>query len=68
VTVDPYTLLNLRMGAELRGGWSAYLEGRNLRDSQYISSTVVVEMANAASALFNPGNGRAIHSGLRYSW
>ena len=68
VTVDPYWLLNLRIGYDRGKGWSAYLEGRNLLDRRYISSTVVVETANAASQLFNPGTGRSIYGGVRYRY
>ena len=69
VTVDPYVLLNFRIGYDdARAGWSGYLEGRNLLDKRYIASTIIVETANAASALFNPGTGRAIYGGLRYPW
>jgi iron complex outermembrane receptor protein len=70
LSVDRYALLNVRLGYdnERRAGWSTYLEGRNLLDKRYISSTVVVETANAASELFNPGTGRSIYAGARYKW
>ena len=42
------------------------IEGRNLLDKRYISTTIAVETATAASALFNPGMGRAVFGGLRY--
>ncbi|EDV5273607.1 hypothetical protein ABP43_002814 [Salmonella enterica subsp. enterica serovar Mbandaka] len=57
----------LRYGS--RGaGWSAYLEGRNLLDKRYISSTIVAGTATAASALFNPGIGRSVHAGVQLRW
>jgi iron complex outermembrane receptor protein len=69
VTIDPYKLLNFRIGYDNpRAGWSGYLEARNLLNKRYISSTIVVETANAASALFNPGAGRTIYGGMRYKW
>lgn len=69
LAVDSYALLNLRIGNETAGpGWSGYVEGRNLLDKRYISSTVVVETANPDSALFHPGTGRSVHAGLRYRW
>lgn len=68
-TVDSYALLNVRIGFEpRRGGWSAYLEGRNLTDKRYIASTAVAETADATSALSEPGSGRAIYAGVRYKW
>jgi hypothetical protein len=33
VTVDPYALLNFRIGYDRGTGWSGYLEGRNLFDT-----------------------------------
>lgn len=66
LTVDPYALLNFRIGYERETGWSGYLEGRNLFDTRYISSTITAGTATPASALFNPGSGRAIFGGLRY--
>lgn len=66
LTVDPYALLNFKIGYDTGTGWSGYLEARNLLDKRYISTTVAVETATATSALFNPGMGRAIYGGLRY--
>lgn len=68
LTVDPYALLNFRMGFDKESGWSAYLEGRNLLDTRYISATIITTTANAASALFSPGYGRALYGGLRARW
>ena len=66
VTVDPYVLLNFKIGFDRGNGWSGYLEARNLFDTHYIASSSIAETANAASALFEPGTGRAIYGGLRY--
>ncbi len=68
LAVDPYELLNLKVGFDQGAGWSGYLEGRNLLDKRYISSTITAETATAASALFNPGYGRAVYAGLRLVW
>ena len=69
VTVDQYVLWNFRIGYDNpRAGWGGYVEARNLFDKRYIASTIVVETANAESALFNPGTGRAIYGGFRYTW
>jgi len=66
LTVDPYALLNFRIGFDKSSGWSGYLEGRNLLDTRYISSVAIAGTANPASEIFNPGTGRAIYAGLRY--
>jgi iron complex outermembrane recepter protein len=66
LTIDPYALLNFRIGYDRGTGRSGYLEGRNLLDERYISATIIADTATAASALFNPGYGRAIYGGLRY--
>ena len=61
LTVDPYALLNFKIGYDRGTGWSGYLEGRNLFDKRYISTTITAEIATASSALFNPGIGRAVY-------
>jgi iron complex outermembrane receptor protein len=66
VMVDPYALLNVRIGYDAGTGWSGYLEGRNLFDTRYISSVAIAGTANAASEIFNPGTGRAVYAGIRY--
>ncbi|WP_114861891.1 TonB-dependent receptor family protein [Azospirillum brasilense] len=68
LAVDPYALLNVKVGFDRGTGWSGYLEGRNLLDKTYISSAIIAETATAASALFSPGYGRAIHAGMRLTW
>lgn len=67
--VDAYAVLNLRLGYDSQGsGWSGYVEGRNLLDERYISTTITAGDANDNSALFNPGQGRSVYAGARYSW
>lgn len=66
--VDPYGLMNAKIGFDQGSGLSGYLEGRNLLDKRYISSTITAETASAGSALFNPGYGRAVYAGLRFVW
>jgi len=66
LTVDPYALLNFRIGYDAGKGWSGYIEARNLLDKRYISTAAIADVATATSELFNPGMGRAIYGGLRY--
>jgi iron complex outermembrane recepter protein len=68
LTVDPFALLNFRIGYDQGTGWSGYLEGRNLLDKRYISTPITAEKADATSELFNPGTGLAIYAGLQYKW
>ncbi|HEY1153968.1 MAG TPA: TonB-dependent receptor, partial [Pseudolabrys sp.] len=66
LTIDPYALVNFKVGFDQGTGWSGYIEGRNLFDKRYISTTVTVGTATPNAQLFNPGAGRAIYAGLRY--
>lgn len=68
LTVDPYTLLNLKAGFDIGDRWSLYVEGRNLTDKVYISTVAVAGTATALSELFNPGTGRAVYGGIRFKW
>lgn len=69
VKTDRYTLVNFRVGYEhLPSGWSGYIEGRNLADKRYIANVAVAGTADAASELYNPGTGRAVHAGVQFNW
>ncbi len=61
---EPYALLGLKASYD-NGRISGYIEGRNLLDKHYISSTSIIDRATPASTLFNPGDGRAVFAGLR---
>ncbi len=68
LTTEPYTLWGLKAVYDDGKNFSAYVEGRNLSDRKYISSVTVAEVANAASPLFEPGNGRAYYAGAKFKW
>lgn len=68
LTVDPYALLNFKLGYEAGSGISGYVEGRNLLDKRYISSVSIAGTASAASEIFSPGTGRAVYAGMRYKF
>lgn len=69
VKVDTYTLLNFKVGYDdSEPGWSGYIEGRNLFDTRYIANVAIAGEADASSAIFNPGVGRALYSGVRFKW
>jgi iron complex outermembrane receptor protein len=63
---DSYVLFGLRAGWDFENGLSAFLEARNLGDTRYIASASVAAVANANSALYEPGTGRSVFAGLQY--
>ena len=65
---EAYALLGLKLGFDNGGPISAYIEGRNLTNKAYIASASIINQANAASPLFEPGNGRAVFAGMKYRW
>lgn len=68
LTVDAYALLNFKAGFDAGGNWSAYIEGRNLTNEVYISTVAIAGVADENSAIFNPGTGRSIFGGVRFSF
>lgn len=66
--VDPYALLNFRIGIDRDKGWSGYVEARNLLDERYIATTITTGTADPSMELFNPGTGLAVYSGVQYRW
>lgn len=68
LAVDPYALVNFKVGFDTGAQWSAYMEGRNLADKHYISTVAIAGVASATSEIFNPGIGRAVFGGLRFQW
>jgi len=66
--VDSFALINAKAGYEIGDGVSAYIEGRNLTGKRYISTVAIAGTATADAAIFNPGTGRAVFAGMRYSW
>lgn len=65
---DAYALLGAKTGYDFGNGMKVFLDGRNLLDKTYISNTSVTTSANASSALFNPGDGRAVYIGAEFRW
>lgn len=65
---DPYTLWGAKVGFDNGGPVTAYIEGRNLANTAYVSSVGVASKADAASRLFFPGSGRAVYAGLQVKW
>ncbi|MBR1120669.1 TonB-dependent receptor [Bradyrhizobium lablabi] len=65
---EPYALLGFKAGVDNGGTFSFYLEARNLTNKTYIASASVIDRANPASPLFEPGTGRAIYVGAKARW
>lgn len=64
VKTASYVLLGFRAGWE-KGPYSFYIDGRNLTNRKYIASASITDRANASSALFEPGTGRAVFAGVQ---
>ena len=45
-----------------------YVEARNIANKAYIASASVIDRANPASPLFEPGTGRAVYAGVKARW
>jgi iron complex outermembrane receptor protein len=64
---DPYALVGLKVSHEIEHGLSWYVEGRNLADKVYATTTgVIADARGVDSAQFLPGDGRSVYAGL--SW
>lgn len=64
-----YVLWGAKIGFDNGGPISAYLEGRNLADENYIASASTSANLGGKDALvFEPGNGRAVYAGVQYKW
>ena len=65
VYADPFATVNLRASYDLTEHVSVYGEVRNLFDTTYASSTLIVDQAGLNQAVFLPGDGRAFYAGLK---
>ena len=65
----PYALLGCRFGYKNQKGFSAYIDLKNLTNRIYAATVEPVGNARVeGSDSFNPGNGRAVYSGISYAW
>jgi len=64
VKSEDYALFGMRARLPLPGDLVLFLDGRNLFDRKYISSTSAAPLARESSTLFNPGDGRAFYVGI----
>jgi iron complex outermembrane receptor protein len=56
--------LGVRVGYQTQRGFSWFLDARNLTDKAYVATTGVLNRATAASAAYNPGDGRSFFGGV----
>jgi len=63
-----YALLGFKVGVRREKGPSFFIEGRNLTDEDYVATTGVLRTANANSAAYFPGDGRAVYAGIEWKW
>lgn len=69
LAVNPYAIWGMKAGYAFSKTASFYVEGRNLSDKHYVSSVGVTNVASpTATNLFEPGTGRAVFAGVKYSW
>lgn len=67
VASSGYALLNLKVSGALGGGWSWFVEGRNLGDRRYAATAAVqAHVRGLDGAYYFPGDGRALYAGV--SW
>lgn len=68
---DSYTLFGWKMGQQVNRQLSWFLEGRNLTDRKYASTTSVVfdtTRAGTSQSLFLPGDGRSVYMGVQWRY
>jgi iron complex outermembrane recepter protein len=66
----PYTIFGLSLRYDIPGTQSAfYIDGHNLLDRTYITSTgTLPDAMGADQSQFFPGEGRAVYTGIRLYW
>jgi iron complex outermembrane receptor protein len=68
-TTASYALWGAKVGFDDGGPISGYIEARNFSDEAYISSTAIAaNVKGVDTALFEPGNGRAVYGGVQVRW
>jgi iron complex outermembrane receptor protein len=68
-TTHAYAIWGAKIGFDDGGPVAVYIEGRNLSDEAYISSTAIAaNVSGIDTALFEPGTGRAVYAGAQLRW
>ena len=67
---DSFALLGARAGYQTAKGFSIYIEGRNLTDQRHSPTTGIANpspvVADANEALYLPGDGLSVYSGVQW--
>lgn len=64
-----YAIWGMKLGFDDGGPITAYVEGRNLSDEAYIASASIAgDLKGVDTAVFEPGNGRAVYGGVQVHW
>jgi iron complex outermembrane receptor protein len=64
---DSYTVWGLKAGRQVAKDLSFFVEGRNLSNKTYASTTgVIVNAGGKDQSQFNPGDGRAVYAGIEW--
>ena len=67
VYADPYATVGVKLGFRNKQGWAWFIEGRNLSDRKYASTTgIVANAAGVDQAQYLPGDGRALFAGIEW--
>ncbi|HYG86307.1 MAG TPA: TonB-dependent receptor [Azospirillum sp.] len=65
VFADPFATVDLLANYDINDRISIYGEVRNVFDTKYASSTLIVDQAGLNQAVFLPGDGRAFYAGVK---
>lgn len=65
---EPYAIWAPKAGVDNGGTYSMYVDARNIGNKAYIASASIIDRANPASTLFEPGSGRAVYAGVKARW
>ena len=67
--VPGYALIGLQAGMDLGHGVSVYLDARNLANRRYVSDIgAITDARRVSTAVFYPGEGRAVFAGVRWAY
>ncbi len=61
-----YSVWNLNAGWDMKNGATVFVDARNLSDEHYVPEFGAVVDADASTATFYPGEGRALFAGVSY--
>jgi iron complex outermembrane receptor protein len=67
--VPGYVLLSLQAGIDMPNNISLYVDARNLTDQHYVSDiSTITNATRVSTTIFQPGNGRSVYGGLRWTF